>query len=239
MKINVFFLFTLSFLCSCNIFSDKPSTEKMKVCLTNELSSKAIVVEFDQQDGLAREKDGVKYYEGYFNAEIKFITNYGFYHAGESYKIIKGTLLFMKTEKGWNCQQFNFKSSNFVKINEGEMSTNNINSANEENTQTQEAIKNFKQEPPLNYSNERNLNQGRFPEASLKLLTPSDLSNLSKEDLKIMRNEIYARHGRIFQTDEMREYFSRQSWYRPQYINVDDLLSSLEKSNVVFIKKYE
>jgi hypothetical protein len=118
MKYKLLLLINITFLLSCNLLYDKPSNEKMKECLSNELLNKAIVEGFDQQDGLTREKDGVKYYEGYFNAEIKFIANTSSFSVGERYKIIKGTLSFMKTEKGWNCQQFDFSSSNFVKIND-------------------------------------------------------------------------------------------------------------------------
>jgi len=115
-------------ICSCNFFSkDKPTDDKMKECLGNELANKAIIESYEQQDGLTREKDGVKYYEGYFNAEIKFIANSANYKAGEQYKIIKGTISFMKTENGWNCQSFDMSASNLVKIKEQGESSEHIN----------------------------------------------------------------------------------------------------------------
>ena len=80
---------------------------------------------------------------------------------------------------------------------------------------------------------------GRFPQASLRLLTPSDLQGLSKEDLKIMRNEIFARHGYIFQTQAMKTYFQNQSWYSPQSSDVTAKLSNIEIKNVELIKSYE
>jgi hypothetical protein len=120
-------------ICSCNFLSkDKPTDDKMKECLGNELANKAIIVSYEQQDGLTREKDGVKYYEGYFNAEIKFIANSANYKAGEQYKIIKGTISFMKTENGWNCQSFDMSASNLVKIKEQGESSDHIN-AKEDN----------------------------------------------------------------------------------------------------------
>lgn len=54
-----------------------------------------------------------------------------------------------------------------------------------------------------------------------------------------MRNEIFARHGYIFKTDDMRQYFNSQNWYSPMYNEVSSSLSSIEKYNVEFIKKYE
>jgi len=80
---------------------------------------------------------------------------------------------------------------------------------------------------------------GIYPEASTRLLGPSDIQGLNSWDLKIMRNEIFARHGYIFQTQDMINYFSQQSWYRPRYQNVMSLLSYIEKKNIEFIKKYE
>jgi hypothetical protein len=110
--------------------SDKPTLDRMKECLSSELANKAIVLTLEQQDGLKSQKDGVNYYEGYFNAEIKFIANYlNLYKAGEKYKIIKGTLSFMKTENGWNCQSFDMSSANLVKIKEVGDNTNHIDAS--------------------------------------------------------------------------------------------------------------
>ena len=88
-------------------------------------------------------------------------------------------------------------------------------------------------------TSDHNTTPGRFPQASERLLTVSDLQNLSKNDLKIMRNEIFARHGYIFQTDEMKTYFKYQDWYRPRYSDVNSMLTSIEQKNIELIKRYE
>ncbi len=80
---------------------------------------------------------------------------------------------------------------------------------------------------------------GKFPQGTERLLSPNDLSGLSKEDLKIMRNEIFARHGYIFKTPEMKSYFEAQPWYHGQYEDVTSMLSPIEKQNVELIKKNE
>lgn len=80
---------------------------------------------------------------------------------------------------------------------------------------------------------------GKYPEGSNKRLNHSDVSYLSKYELKIMRNEIFARHGYIFNTSAMSQYFSGQSWYRPLHKDVSSKLSRTEKDNVNFIKSYE
>ena len=99
-----------------------------------------------------------------------------------------------------------------------------------------------------NYDNNNNSNNtvsgvpGIYPEGSTRELTHYDLSGKSKWQLKIMRNEIYARHNYIFTTQEMKEYFSRQSWYHGYYSDgsaVYRSFSDIEKANVDMIKRYE
>jgi uncharacterized membrane protein len=80
---------------------------------------------------------------------------------------------------------------------------------------------------------------GSYPQASDRLLTVYDVNGRSPYELKIMRNEIFARHGYIFKTDDMRTYFNNTSWYRPMYYDVNDKLSDVERQNVDLIKKFE
>ncbi|WHY30394.1 TcaA 3rd/4th domain-containing protein [Bacillus wiedmannii] len=77
-----------------------------------------------------------------------------------------------------------------------------------------------------------------FPDSDVRKLTSSDLTYLSKEQLKIARNEIYARHGHMFQTKDMQAYFSKQSWYRenPYFTGK---LTDIETYNVELIKSRE
>ncbi|MED0938462.1 YARHG domain-containing protein [Bacillus mobilis] len=77
-----------------------------------------------------------------------------------------------------------------------------------------------------------------FPDSDIRKLTSTDLTYVSKEQLKIARNEIYARHGHIFQTKDMQAYFSKQSWYRenPYFTGK---LTDIESYNVELIKSRE
>lgn len=79
--------------------------------------------------------------------------------------------------------------------------------------------------------------QGEYPFTSLRKLTPSDVAYMSPRALRIMRNEIYARHGYIFDSADLRDYFMSQYWYYPLTKSVN--LSAIEKYNVEFIKRYE
>lgn len=82
-----------------------------------------------------------------------------------------------------------------------------------------------------------------LPNSGTKLLTSSDIKGLSKYDLALARNEIYARHGRKFQTPEYSAYFSGKSWYKLNpnynYSNDDSNLNNIERKNVLFILKAE
>lgn len=80
---------------------------------------------------------------------------------------------------------------------------------------------------------------GKYPEASMRELDDGDVYNLSYEDLEIMRNEIYARHGYEFTTSKMQAYFLSQEWYIPLYSNVEGLLTQLEHENIRLIQSYE
>lgn len=82
-----------------------------------------------------------------------------------------------------------------------------------------------------------------IPDSSSRELTDSDLSGLSKSQLRIARNEIYARHHRKFDSAELQNYFDKQSWYSgtiaPSDFDENSELSQIEKNNIKMIKKYE
>lgn len=75
----------------------------------------------------------------------------------------------------------------------------------------------------------------QFPEGSSRILENEYLSSLSRHDLDIMRNEIFADHGYTFKSEKWKEYFYNQDWYCPRYDNVDHKLTDIEKINVMSI----
>ncbi len=81
-----------------------------------------------------------------------------------------------------------------------------------------------------------------FYDSDVRYLTSSDLAGLSSWELKLARNEIYARHGRLFKDSSLQNYFNFCTWYNgyisPDNFN-DDSLNSVEKYNVKMIKKCE
>lgn len=65
-----------------------------------------------------------------------------------------------------------------------------------------------------------------------------DLINLSEEALRIVKNGIYARHGRRFYDSELQGYFDQLSWYQgtiePEQFT-DERLNEFEQENIRLI----
>lgn len=73
-------------------------------------------------------------------------------------------------------------------------------------------------------------------------IAADDLINFSDNELWIARNEIYARHGRIFANDYLNNYFAACTWYEgtADADNFQDsVLSQVEKANLEKIKAQE
>lgn len=71
------------------------------------------------------------------------------------------------------------------------------------------------------------------------LLKLRDLDDLSPRDLKLLRNTIFARKGRPFETPLVKGHFKTVAWYvaNPKYS--DKLLTDVDKKNVKLIQSLE
>jgi len=80
-----------------------------------------------------------------------------------------------------------------------------------------------------------------LPKSGSEKLVDSNLSTLTKENLSLAKNEIYARHGFLFKTEPFKSYFSNKSWYKGNstFKGSDRELSSIELDNLQLILKYE
>ncbi|MBU5335678.1 YARHG domain-containing protein [Intestinibacter bartlettii] len=79
-----------------------------------------------------------------------------------------------------------------------------------------------------------------IPDSDTRYLTRSELSGYSSDQLAYIRNEIFARHGYIFEKSKYRNYFSSKSWYKPDSsFNYEYDLNKIEKANVDLIKSME
>lgn len=72
-----------------------------------------------------------------------------------------------------------------------------------------------------------------------RVVTPAELDGLSKSELRVMRNEVFARHGRIFQSSDLQDYFTLKPWYSRNAAYGDHLLSEVDKENIRIIQEFE
>jgi len=75
--------------------------------------------------------------------------------------------------------------------------------------------------------------------ASTTLLKESDLKNLKKLELEIIRNTIFARHGYTFKKKSFRQFFDPIDWYIPVTDNVSNKLTLLEQKNIILLNRFQ
>lgn len=81
-----------------------------------------------------------------------------------------------------------------------------------------------------------------FADSSSRYLAAEELQGLSAEELKYARNEIYARHGRLFNDQKLQSYFNAKSWYQGTIAPEDfqeNMISEIERANIELILEYE
>lgn len=71
------------------------------------------------------------------------------------------------------------------------------------------------------------------------LMNTHYLGRFSKPQLRLMRNEILARHGWKFQSKDLKDYFTNQPWYKPVADNSSVKLSVIEMTNIQLLKSEE
>lgn len=74
-----------------------------------------------------------------------------------------------------------------------------------------------------------------------RYLSENELSSFSKSELALIRNEIFARHGYMFNDEPYKTYFNSKSWYHPNPDIKGDTqeFNDIEKENINLIKKLE
>lgn len=84
-----------------------------------------------------------------------------------------------------------------------------------------------------------------FADSNSRYLTDADVAGMSLQQLNYAKNEVYARAGRIFRSQELQAYFNSKSWYNgiydPDYFdeNMNWILNDYEKKNGEFLSKKE
>ncbi|HIR93848.1 MAG TPA: YARHG domain-containing protein [Candidatus Egerieimonas intestinavium] len=85
-----------------------------------------------------------------------------------------------------------------------------------------------------------------FPDSNSRYLSYEEVAAKGQQELVYARNEIFARHGRKFKSEDLQAYFNSKSWYTPIY-EADEfttelqnrLFNSYEKENIKQITKVE
>jgi hypothetical protein len=72
-----------------------------------------------------------------------------------------------------------------------------------------------------------------------KLITTGQLSGFSGNELRILRNTIYAKYGYKFNSIDLLDHFSKFHWYNGESNNVDDKLTMVDIENIKLIQEME
>lgn len=85
-------------------------------------------------------------------------------------------------------------------------------------------------------------NEFILPDSNIRVLSRFDLQGLTAEQCRLARNELYARHGRIFDDPNLQSYFQSKSWYYgtiPAANFSESMLNDIEIQNRNLIVEYE
>jgi uncharacterized protein YegL len=81
-----------------------------------------------------------------------------------------------------------------------------------------------------------------IPYSNVRYVTAATLDQLTQEQLRLARNEIYARRGRLFKDQYLQAYFNSKSWYHgtiaPDAFS-ESMFNDYERTNAYFIANYE
>jgi len=72
-----------------------------------------------------------------------------------------------------------------------------------------------------------------------KQITVASLKDFSRRDLRLIRNLIYARRGRPFNSDLLKAYFAGVDWYKADPAYTDARLTALDRRNINVILSVE
>ena len=82
-----------------------------------------------------------------------------------------------------------------------------------------------------------------FPDSDKQYLSEDEVRSVEADKLWIGRNEVFARHGYIFENETLRQHFESMPWYQgtvpSDQFNADSVFNDFEKKNVELIKKVE
>jgi len=72
-----------------------------------------------------------------------------------------------------------------------------------------------------------------------RTVTNDLLEGMSVDELGILKNAVYARHGRIFKDESLKKFFQRFDWYKEDPAYKVEMLTATDKKNIALISDYE
>ena len=70
-------------------------------------------------------------------------------------------------------------------------------------------------------------------------LTAAQIDGMSRRDLRLLRNSIYARRGRPFKSEVLQQYFFDKTWYQPDDAFTEARLTDVDKRNIQMVQSME
>lgn len=142
------------------------------------------------------------------------------------------------TESEEQSEEQKKTATNTPKNTSSTQSTNTTTSNNSRQDTSQSSTQNASAE-------DSSANSYILPDSNKRLLTENDIEGMSAKELNYAKNEIYARHGRMFKSSELQNYFKSKSWYKEVYAaddfddQGDSILSETERKNIEFLRDAE
>ena len=70
-------------------------------------------------------------------------------------------------------------------------------------------------------------------------LIEAEVVALPATDLRLLRNAVFARHGRTFNDAQFVDFFSRKPWYHPSTTFSESALTAVDRANLALLQKLE
>ena len=70
-------------------------------------------------------------------------------------------------------------------------------------------------------------------------LDADTLKGIAAEDLRLLRNTVFARHGRVFNSPELKNYFDQRQWYVADAGYDESSLTAIDRNNIALIQTAE
>lgn len=141
-------------------------------------------------------------------------------------------MMFLSCGKTDTSNQIKEESNTEVKKNKSETSEST------ETIKVRKTAADFKYDPNLELPDGGNYENG-YINASVVKLQKKDIENMYAQEMEMVRNLIYARHGYIFKKPEYKSIFEKVDWYIPVSDDVSKDLTELEIQNIEMLKRYE